>query len=198
MFTISIEQIWKELERTLSRHRYWHSVGVAYTAASLAMCYGQDTDKALLSGALHDCAKHLSLEEGIKLCREHQVKVLEDEIKSPGLLHATTGMIVARERYGITDKEILDAIKNHTTGRPGMTMLEKIIYISDYIEPGRNFDAALDELRKLAYQDIDECLLQILHNCIVHIKNSGKPLDERTLITYDYYLKEKINGKNQS
>lgn len=112
-------------------------MGVMYTAASLAMCYGADIQKALTAGLLHDCGKYCPAEEQIRLCGRYGIDLTRSELEMPALIHARLGAYLAEHEYGIKDREILDAVTYHTTGRPGMSMLEKIIYIADYIEPNR-------------------------------------------------------------
>ena len=118
--------------------RYEHTLGVSYTAMALAMRYGQDLDQAELAGLLHDCAKYFNDEEIIKKCRKHGIEVSEAELRAPAVLHAKYGAWLAKNRYGVSDPEILSAIRWHTTGRANMTTLDKIIYVADYIEPRRD------------------------------------------------------------
>ena len=113
---------------------------------ALAMRYGQDLDQAELAGLLHDCAKYFNDEEIIKKCRKHGIEVSEAELRAPAVLHAKYGAWLAKNRYGVSDPEILSAIRWHTTGKPDMTTLEKIIFIADYIEPNRAPFPGLDHL----------------------------------------------------
>ena len=125
------------LKKELDDNRYQHTLGVMYTAASMAMCYDVDVLKALYAGLLHDCAKCIPNDKKLHLCGKYGFTVSDIERENPSLLHAKLGACLAHEKYGVTDKEIIHAIESHTTGCPAMTMLEKIIYIADYIEPGR-------------------------------------------------------------
>lgn len=184
----------KEMEKILENKRYEHTLGVAYTAVSLAMRYGYDIKKAQIAGLLHDCAKNLSNEKRLHICRKHNIEINPAEEKNPFLLHAKVGSYLAKKEYAVADQEILDAITWHTTGRPGMTMLEKIIYIADYIEPGRNQAPNLDLIRKLAFEDLDECLYQILKDTLDYLNASGMEIDSSTRETFDYYKEQR--GKN--
>lgn len=177
----------KEMEKALETKRYEHTLGVAYTAANLAMCHGCDIRKAQIAGLLHDCAKNLSNEKRLHICHKHNIPINAAEEKNPFLLHAKVGSYLAKKDYGIEDPEILDSITWHTTGRPGMTTLDKIIYIADYIEPGRNQAPNLDEVRKLAFQDLDKCLFKILTDTLEYLGSSDMEIDESTQQTYDYY-----------
>lgn len=187
------------MEKALEPKRYEHTLSVAYTAANLAMVHGGDVEKALIAGMLHDCAKCLSHHKQISICEKNQIQLseMETEENSP-LIHAKAGSILARETYGITDEDILNAISYHTTGRPQMSMLEKIIYIADYIEPGRKhakrtasssdtYAQSLSETRKLAYEDLDRALCKILSDTLTHLSKKGGKIDSMTRETYEYY-----------
>lgn len=176
-----------ELRRNLSEGRYVHSLGVAYTASALAMRYGYPQDRALLAGLLHDCAKDLTDQENIRLIRSGGMEPTRFEIENPKLLHAKAGSVLARTKYGLEDEALLSAIRYHTTGKPGMTLIEKIIYIADYIEPKRDHAENLDEVRYLAFTDPDGCLLQILSDTVHHLANTHRTTDPATLETYEYY-----------
>ena len=192
-----IAKLRKEMEKTLEPKRYEHTLSVAYTAANLAAVHGVDVEKALVAGILHDCAKCLSHKKQISLCTKNHVQLteLEAEEDSP-LLHAKSGSILAREEYGITDEEILHAICYHTTGRPHMTSLEKIIYIADYMEPGRRHMKRFSEggpmerltqIRQMAYRDLDETLCNILADSLAYLQQKGGKVDSMTQRTYEYY-----------
>ncbi len=186
----------KEMEKTQDKKRYEHTLGVTYTAASLAMCQQgatlEDVKRAEIAGILHDCAKCLSNEKKIKLCKKRGLEISLAEERNPFLLHAKTGAYLAREKYGISDEDILNAIRFHTTGKPGMSLLEKIIFVSDYIEPGRTHSARLPELRRLAFLDLDKAFLEILKDTLQYLQTTENEIDPMTQKTYDYY-KEKEN-----
>ena len=135
--TETILKMQKKVKRYLDKDRYDHTIGVMHTAGCLAMRYGANLEQALTAGLLHDCAKCVPADEKIKLCEKNHIEISDAEYKNPGLLHAKLGAFFAREKYGIENEEILRSIESHTTGRPNMSLLDKIIYIADYIEPGR-------------------------------------------------------------
>lgn len=180
----------KQLVKSLDSKRYEHTLGVAYTSAALAMCYGEDIKKAEIAGLLHDCAKCMDNEKKIHICKKNNITINEAEQRNPFLLHAKVGGYLAKTKYEVEDEEILNAIIYHTTGRPGMSLLEKIVYISDYIEPGRNHASNLDEVRRLCFQDLDKGLLQILEDTLTHLKDSNKEIDPMTQETYNYYKRK--------
>lgn len=188
---MTITEIKKELEKVLPLKRYEHTLGVEYTASCLAMRYGADMDKARLAGLLHDCAKHLSSEKKIECCAKYGMFVSEYEKKNPELLHAKLGACFANDLYGIDDPEILSAITWHTTGKPNMSLIDKIIYIADYIEPNRNNAPNLSKVRELAFSDIDQCLYQILSDSITYLAHKKSVTDPMTKQTYEYYKNER-------
>ncbi len=180
--------IQKELKKELKASRYDHTLGVVETAEALAETYGCDVKKARYAALLHDCAKSLTDEEKIALCREYNVAVNEVELRNPSLLHAKCGAILAKYKYGIDDPEILHAIAVHTTGVPEMNRLDEIIFVADYIEPGRESLPNLYELRKLAYKDLDRTVEQILADTVAYLNTRREQsMDPTTLSAYEYY-----------
>lgn len=190
MKSIDMHKIRKQLAKVLDSKRYEHTQGVAYTSAALAMRYGEDVQKAELAGLLHDCAKCLDNEKKIHICKKHNITISDAEFKNPFLLHAKVGGYLTKEKYKIDDEDIINAVTYHTTGRPGMSLLEKIVYIADYIEPGREHVSNLDEVRNLCFRDLDEALLQILEDILVHLKESKKEIDPMTQMTYEFYKRK--------
>ena len=168
---MELVEIRKKLKKVQDKDRYEHTKGVMYTAGCLAMAYGYDMHKAMLAGLLHDCAKCIP----------------SVERENPFLLHAKLGALLAKTEYDVTDPLILHAIKVHTTGEPDMNILDKIIYIADYIEPNRNKAANLDRVRELAFHDLDVCMAEILHDTLVYLKKRGGNIDPTTQMTYEFY-----------
>ena len=187
MKKVSRVELIKTLEQELSYKRFIHTLSVAGTASSLAMCYGADLEKAETAGLLHDCAKCMDVRKMQKVCEKAGLTVSSFEADSGSLLHSKAGSVLAAEKYGITDPDMINAIRYHTTGRPGMSLLEKIIFVADYIEPGRFTAKNLPLIRKMAFADIDEALLKILYDTLVYLNSTGNPVDPMTQKTYDYY-----------
>lgn len=185
-----IQDIGKDLKKTLNKKRYAHTLGVANTAACLAMCHGGDVNKAYLAGLLHDNAKCLSNKKKLSICEKAGLSVSQIEADNPELLHAKVGSYLAMTEYHINDIDILNAICYHTTGRPDMSLLEKIVFIADYIEPNRNPIPGLDTVRSMAFQDLEHTLLLILESTLKYIKKKGDlcRVDPMTQKTYEYYL----------
>ena len=177
----------KKLAKYLDENRYEHTLGVMFTCASLAMVHGYDLKNAQVAGLLHDSAKCIPNKKKLKICAEHHIPVSDFEKEHPFLLHAKLGAYIAKAKYNVIDKEILSAITYHTTGKPDMTMLEKIVYIADYIEPARNKAPRLTEIRRLAFEDLDECMYEILKDTLEYLEENPKEIDSTTRDAYVYY-----------
>ncbi len=191
--SISCKTLRKQMEKVQDEKRYEHTLGVAFTAASLAMRYGADVKQAQVAGLLHDCAKCMTNEERLSICKKNKLEVTPVEKANPFLLHAKVGAFLAKEKYGIQDEEILSAVRYHTTGRPRMTLLEKIVFIADYIEPSRKTAPNLDEVRTLAFQNLDIALCKILSDTLDYLDTVDQEIDPMTKETYDYYNGERKN-----
>ena len=165
---MKLEQIQSDLKNILSPKRYHHSSGVADMARHLAELYGADPEKAYLAGWVHDCAKEISLEEMQELVKEAHLTLDAHMMESRALLHGPCGSLLAEKKYGIRDEEVKSAIYFHTTGQPGMTLLEKIIFLADYIEPSRDFPG-VESLRKKAEKNLDKAVLAAYDSTISHL-----------------------------
>ncbi len=188
----------KAMKKTLDGARYRHSVGVAETARCLAMRYKEDMDRAYTAGILHDCAKYIPDGERIVLCGKWGIPVNDVERHNPTLLHAKMGARLAEKKYGIEDPEILSAIRYHTTGHAGMTLLEKIVYVADYIEPLRDKAPNLTEIRSEAFRDIDRAIYLIARDTILYMNEQKQQddIDPETVRVFDYY-KALTEGNSQ-
>lgn len=175
------------LQSKLAPMRYEHSLSVSFTCMSLAMRYGYDMDKAELAGLMHDCGKRFTDEIILKKCIKHGLEVAESERRALPVLHAKYGAWLAENKYGIQDKEILDAIRCHTTGKANMTTLDKILYIADYIEPRRFKADNLSQMRRLAYEDLDRTMYAILSGTLEYLQKKGGTIDPETYQAYEYF-----------
>lgn len=188
-----MKKIKKYLKKHLTKDRYQHTLGVAYTAVAMAMRYNPNTGnsefikRAEIAGLLHDSAKCMDNDKKLRICEKNNIKISPFEARHPYLLHGKVGAHIARKKFGINDEDILQAITWHTTGRPEMSLLEKIIFIADYIEPSRNPVPELDEIRQLAFMDIDKTMEKILSNTLKFLEAKGNPIDIMTQTTYDSY-----------
>lgn len=186
---LDFKKLTKAMEECQDGKRFIHTLGVEFTAAALAMKHGAPLREAQAAGLLHDCAKCLTDEKQLSICEKHGLAVTEVERRNPYLLHGRVGAFLAKSKYGITDEDVLNAITWHTTGRPGMSLLEKIVFVADYIEPGRKNAPHLEEVRKLAFENLDEALIQILKNTLEYLQEGGREIDPLTKQTYNYYTK---------
>ena len=162
------EEMKIKLKDSITKKRFIHSLNVMELAAELAAAHGIDQEKAAIAGLLHDCAKNIEADESLRLCEEFQIDIIDVEKLQPKLLHGKVGAVLATKEYGVDDEEILDAIRHHTLGRENMTTMDKIVFIADYVEPGRNFEG-IEELRELAFTDLDKTMVISLDNIIKHI-----------------------------
>ena len=177
----------KKVKDVMTKARYEHTLGVEFTAASLAMRYEIDIDKAEIAGLLHDCAKCIDDEDKFDDCKKYKIELTDVEKRNPFLIHSKLGAVYANKLYGIDDEEIIAAIRFHTTGKPDMTMLEKIIFIADYIEPGRDKAPNLQEIRKMSFVDIDEAMYMILKDTLEYLESGEGEKDELTKETFLFY-----------
>ena len=167
--------------------RIAHVQGVEEEAVRLAWRWGADPEKARRAGILHDCTKYLELDEQLRLCRKYGVALDELERQSAKLLHSKTGAWIARDVYG-ADEDIFQAIYWHTTGKADMSVLEKVIYLADYIEPHRDFPG-VEKLRTLAYQDLDQAMLMGVEMSISDLNARGVPIHSNTQEARDWLLR---------
>lgn len=180
----------RQLKEKLDPMRYEHSLSVSYTCMALAMRYGCDLQKAELAGLLHDCAKRFGDEVLIAKCQKHQIPLTPEELQAPSVIHAKYGAWMAEEKYGIHDPEILSAIRFHTTGKPDMSLLEKIVFVADYIEPRRNKASNLADVRPLAFLNLDDAVRSILSSTLDYLEKKNANVDPMTQQAYRYYKKQ--------
>lgn len=154
----------------------------------LAKRYGADVKDAQTAALLHDCTKKLSMEEQLALCEQYDVKLDALQRSALKLQHAMTGAEVARHVYGVNDA-VYEAIRWHTTGKADMSLLEKVIYIADYIEPTRDFPG-VDELRRVVWEDLDRGLLLGLEMTIEEMAHWGNPVHEDTVNARNYLAEQ--------
>lgn len=174
----------------LKPKRMPHVLGTEQEAVRLVRRYGGDETQARIAALLHDCTKKLDMAQQLALCEKYGIMLDELEQRALKLLHSKTGAAIARDVFGVEDA-VYDAILYHTTGKPDMTRLEKIIYLADYIEPTRDFPG-VDELRKTVYEDMDKGLLMGLTMTIQEMEEMGNPVHHLTRDARDYLLKRGI------
>ena len=155
----------------LSWHRVAHVTGCESESVKLAMHYGEDAELAAEAAILHDITKKLKYDEQLILCREYGIICDKAQLENEKLLHALTGAALAADRFGVCEA-VREAIRWHTTGKPDMSILEKIIYLADYIEPTRDFEG-VEKLRELAYENLDEAMILGLEMGLEELSRCG-------------------------
>ncbi|WMJ82334.1 bis(5'-nucleosyl)-tetraphosphatase (symmetrical) YqeK [Clostridium sp. MB40-C1] len=184
------DKIIQYLKENLKESRFKHSISVMETAVKLADIYGEDIEKAKIAGLVHDCAKYLQRDRMLSVAGEYGYDITKVCFKNSSLLHGAAGAYVAKNIIGIEDEDILNSITYHTTGRRKMSMLEKIIFIADYIEPLRDFPG-VDVVRKMAYKDIDKSLIMAFDKTIKYVVEKGQLLHSDTVEARNYMICER-------
>lgn len=184
---MTVEQMKEKLSTMLTEHRYVHSLGVMETAEKLALLFGADREKAVIAGLLHDCAKQIEKPVQLAMCEKLGLELDAVKRENPALLHAELGAELAEKEFGVDDPEILGAIRYHTLARKNMTDLEKILYLSDMMEPNRRDYEGLAELRDISEKNLDEATLFGLELTIAHVERKGQILHKQTMEAEKYY-----------
>ena len=184
------------IKKNLKESRFKHSISVSETAIELANIYGQNIEKARIAGLVHDCAKNLTDKQLIEMAAKNKIELDEVSKESPQIIHGLVGSIIARDVMDIHDEDILNAMRYHTTGRKDMSTLEKIIFISDYIEPLRTFKGK-EEVRSLSGVDLDFAVMMCLENTIRYVISKKQLLHLDTIYARNYLLSENSRRKNE-
>jgi len=177
----------KELKKMLSKKRLIHSYNVAYEARKLAVLYGADPSKAEIAGLLHDITKELNQEQHLQIIADSDIILDDIQTSMPKLLHAISGYLYSKNVLNIKDQEILAAIRFHTTAKADMSLLEKIVYISDYISKDRTFDD-VDFMRKLVAISIEDTLSYALTYTIKDLVLNKYKIHPDTFLAYNFYV----------
>ncbi len=159
----------------LSKERYEHTLRVADTAESLALAQDIDADRARLAALLHDAAREMGTEEFLTLADKWHLRVGDPERQSPKLLHGPVAAELARRELGMDDEEVLEAVRVHTTGGPGMGPLALVLYVADKIEPARDYPS-VGRIRALAPRDLGEATAEALRRVVAHNEQRGRPI----------------------
>lgn len=185
-----IEEYKELLKSRLSEYRYHHSLCVADSAVELAERFGADCDKAFIAGLLHDITKEADREEHFELFKLAELELTALETVNHKLWHAMSGAVYIKEKLNITDGEILDAVRYHTTARAGMSLLEKVIYIADFISADRVYDD-VDVVRELAEKSIEETMLYTQRYSINELVFKGACIHPDSVACYNEILLNK-------
>ncbi len=179
------------IKNRLTPKRLYHSICVAEKAKHLAEKYGSDAEKAYTTGLVHDIMKNQSVEDMLKLIDSDGQVLTENEKAITVTLHAIAGEIYLRKELGVTDEEVLSAVRWHTTGKEDMSLFEKIIYVADLVSDDREYPD-VEEVRQLAEDDLDKTLLRGLSFTIEDNAKKYKLIHNDTVKAYNYYLGERI------
>ncbi|GGA20139.1 bis(5'-nucleosyl)-tetraphosphatase (symmetrical) YqeK [Paenibacillus physcomitrellae] len=190
------EELIKAVSGQMPEKRWRHTEGVMASAVELAERFGADPVKADLAALLHDVAKYWPIEQQAAVIRDNADKGLNQELleHDKQLLHSEVGAFVAERDYGVTDREVLDAIRYHTSGRIGMTKLDKIICLADYIEPGRDFPG-VDTIRDLAKNSLEEALVSGFDSTISFLLQQRKIIFPMTMFARNDLIKQLNEAK---
>ncbi len=186
---MELSQMQEKLKGMLTEKRFQHSLGVMDSAVHLAKIFGESEEKARIAGLLHDCAKDINKELMPSMCDELGVELDAVKREQRSLIHADLGAKLVQTEFGVSDPDIISAIRYHTLGRPNMTALEKILYIADFIEPNRKDFPGLADIRELAELDLDIAMLTAVNASIRYVKSQNKVLHEQSVKTQAYYQK---------
>ncbi|MBE0429391.1 MAG: bis(5'-nucleosyl)-tetraphosphatase (symmetrical) YqeK [Thermoleophilia bacterium] len=180
------------LEKRVSVGRYLHSLGVREAVTGLAQKYGVDPRPLRLAALFHDCMRELSGPELLALAAKWSVKVRDVDRQAPVLLHARLAAELARREFRLADPRMVSAIEYHTTGNRGMSLSDKLFFIADHIEPGRDHPLVL-KLRLAAYEDVDRAVLESIRMSERHLRSAGAVIDPET-IRLKQHLQENMGG----
>ncbi len=184
------DEIKKWVSTQVSSKRYLHIQGVVLTARKLAIRYGLSPDKAELAAWLHDCAKELPKTEMAAWIKKSPFKLDMDEIRIPALWHPHAGASIALNKWGIRDARLLDAIRRHTLGSPAMSSLAQVVFVADFIEPGRRF-AGVELVRKAAKKSLTQAVLMKCSMTISHLLENNMKVHGRLLETWNSFLEQR-------
>ena len=182
------QEILQVVKEKMPNKRYIHTLGVRDTAVQLAEHYGENVDAAITAAIIHDIAKYADLKWMRQIVIEHQL----DERLLPWeneILHGPVGAVIAQTQFGINDEDVLNAIRHHTTGRVGMSKLEKIIYVADMIEPNRQFEG-VETLRQIAFENLDEAMKACMKHTISFLVATEQPIYPLSIESYNDLMRE--------
>ncbi|HBJ1648581.1 HD domain-containing protein [Clostridium botulinum] len=184
---LSIEEIKLYLKENLKSNRYNHTLGVVETAKKLAEVNKISIEKAEIAALAHDVAKNLSLQKMQSIIEKNNIELTNTEKENSNLWHSIIAPIEARNKLKIDDEDILDAVRWHTTGKENMSILTKIIYIADMIEPGRDFPG-VEKIRQTTFENLDEGVLLGLTESMKDLLNRNLIIDLNTIKARNYFL----------
>ncbi|MEG2080531.1 MAG: bis(5'-nucleosyl)-tetraphosphatase (symmetrical) YqeK [Oscillospiraceae bacterium] len=183
------DEFLEEIKKRLTKARFYHSLNVADEAKKLAEFYGADKEKAFTAGLVHDIMKDTDKNEQLRILEKNGISLTNTEKDNPKLWHAISGAVFLEKELNVTDKEIISAVRFHTTGKENMTLLEKIIYIADYIAADRNYQG-IEIMREKAYKSLELAMLEGLSFTITYNIKKAVSIHEDSIKCYNEIVRE--------
>lgn len=192
---MTIEEIRVVLEKSLPSKRYQHSIRVYETALELGKLHHAENDKVALAALLHDCGREIPAKESVAKAQELGLPVDFIEAGQPVLLHARIGACLATQKYGVTDPDVLEAIRCHTTGGENLSLTARIVFLADMLEPGRKFPG-VEALRRLAQEDLEQAMFTAYRDTIRYLLEAGALIHPAAIAGYNQLaVQQKVTGK---
>ena len=188
---VTIDEIIENLPKYETQKRIEHSIRVKETALQLYKLWGGNKQVLIYAALLHDIARDLPIKKLIEIAQKNGYRIDEIEAENPIILHAPVGAIIAKNDFGITNEDILNCIRYHTTGRANITLNEAIIYLADFIEPGRDFEDA-EKVRKIAFTNLKEAVMQETVFNVIYLMNARMLIHPRTIEMFNSLLKKQL------
>lgn len=189
---MTIEEIRALLEKSLPPKRYQHSMRVYETALALGKRHHAEEAKVALAALLHDCGREIPVKESVEKARAFGLPVDFIEAGQPVLLHAKIGACLATQKYGVTDPEVLEAIRCHTTGAETLSLTARIVFLADMLEPGRKFPG-VEELRRLAREDLEQAMFTAYRDTICYLLEAGALIHPAAIAGYNRLALQRKN-----
>ncbi len=195
---MTYEEYEREVKKHLSEKRFYHSRCVAECAKRLAKRYGADPKKALTAGILHDIMKDTPKEEQLKILEEFGILLTETQRENDKLWHSISGAAYCEHKLSVSDREVLDAIACHTSGKKDMTLLDKVLFVADYISDDRDYPGA-EEMRALAESSLEEAMIEGIRFTVTEKMEQSLPMDPGSIDAYNDALRtlSEKKGKDQ-
>jgi predicted HD superfamily hydrolase involved in NAD metabolism len=182
------QQVLDWLADNVPESRIKHVLGVERMAVELAQIHTQDPEKAAQAGLMHDLAKYFKPRTLLEMARSEGLPLDPVDESNPHLLHADVGAIVARDQFGVRDQSVLEAIANHTLGRPGMDALSCIVFLADSLEPGRGDTPELNQLRQISCNNLQQGVWMTCDYSFRHLMETHRLIHPRALLTRNWFL----------
>ena len=195
MYNYDVDYLKSLLKSRLKEKRFIHSLNVADKAKALAETFGVDSERAYVAGLVHDITKNTDNDEQLQMINESGIILSLEEQNNLKLWHAISGSVFLKQKLGFEDEEIISAVRYHTTGKAGMTVLEKIIYIADFVSDERDFPG-VQHMRKLAFESLDKAAMYAVEFCIPSLVKKTQVLHPDSVALYNELVIKGIESQN--